>query len=133
MSTPVTIARWLVRVCGVLLVVLGLLFWLGDVRSLIPLHMLLGIVLVLALWALAYFGARAGINKGLVVGAVVLGLVTAWLGQAQDSLLPDPSVHWLIQVVHLVLGMAAIGLGESMALRIGRAESGALEGRVSQV
>ena len=131
--TPVNVARMLVRASGVLLVVLGLLFWLGDLRSLIPIHMLLGIVLVVSLWALAFLGARAGVSKGLVAGAVVVGLLTAWLGSAQSTLLPDPSVHWIIQVAHLVLGMAAIGLGEAIGARATRTESGALEGRVSQV
>lgn len=131
----VVIARWLVRVCGVLALILGLLFWLGDLggATLVNVHMLLGVVMVLALWVLAGLGARAGVSKGMVISAAVLGLVVAWFGQAQRGLVPDPGTHWVIQVIHLVLGMAAIGLGESLAARIGRAESGALEGRVSQV
>lgn len=134
MDTPLVVARWLVRVCGVLALVLGLLFWLGDLPgSLIGVHMLLGVVLVLALWALAALGARAGVSKGLVIAAVVWGLLTVWLGQAQTSLLPDFSVHWIVQVIHLAVGMGAIGLGESLAARTARASSGALEGRVSQI
>ena len=132
--TGLKVAQMLVRACGVLVLVLGLLFWLGDApRSLVPIHMLLGIVLVLALWWLAYMAARAGVGKGLVAAAVVIGLLTAYLGAAQGSLVPDPSVHWIIQVLHLLLGMAAIGLGEALAGRATRLGSGALEGRVSQV
>jgi uncharacterized protein YacL len=119
------VARLLVRACGVIVLVLGLLFWLGDApRSLVPIHMLLGIVLVLALWWLAYMGARAGVTKGLVATAAVIGLLTAYVGAAQGSMLPDPSVHWIIQVVHLILGMAAIGLGEALAGRAARLETG---------
>src|SRR5919199_1069851 len=118
------VARMLVRACGVVVLVLGLLFWLGDApRSLVPIHMLLGIVLVLALWWLAYLAARAGVSKGLVATAAVIGLLTAYLGAAQGSLLPDPSVHWIIQVLHLVLGMAAIGLGEALAGRAARLDT----------
>jgi uncharacterized protein YacL len=132
--TGLKVARMLVRACGVVVLVLGLLFWLGDApRSLVPIHMLLGIVLVLALWVLAYMGARVGVSKGLVVTAVVIGLLTAYIGAAQGSLLPDPSVHWIVQVVHLILGMAAIGVGEALAGRAARVESGAFERRVSQV
>src|SRR5438067_12391264 len=121
MKTPVTIARMLVRVCGVVLVVLGLLVWFGDApRGLVPVHILLGIVLVLALWALAFFGARAGVGRGLVAAAVVWGLLTVWLGQAQDSLLPDPSMHWIVQLLHLIVGMGAIGLGEAIGGRATR-------------
>jgi hypothetical protein len=113
-----------VRACGTLALVLGLLFWLGDLRSLIPIHMLLGIVLVLSLWALAFLGARVGVSKALVAVAVVVGLLTAWLGVSQTSLLPDPSVHWIVQVIHLLLGMAAIGLGEAIGGRTLRTETG---------
>jgi hypothetical protein len=125
MKTAVTVARMLVRVCGVVLIVLGLLFWFGDApRSLVPVHILLGIVLVLALWALAFLGARVGVARGLVAAAVVWGLLTVWLGQAQDALLPDPSVHWIVQVLHLIVGMGAIGLGEAIGARATRMETG---------
>jgi hypothetical protein len=124
--TALNVARMLVRACGVVVLILGLLFWLGDApRSLVPIHMLLGIVLVLALWWLAYMAARAGVSKGMVVGAVIIGLLTAYIGASQGSLLPDPSTHWIIQVVHLVLGMAAIGLGEALAGRAARTEAAA--------
>ena len=122
--TGLKVAQMLVRACGVLVLVLGLLFWLGDApRSLVPIHMLLGIILVLALWAVAYMAARAGVSKGLVAAAVVVGLVTAWLGATQTSLLPDPSVHWIVQVIHLALGMAAIGIGEAIGARAVRSEA----------
>lgn len=122
--TGLKVARMLVRACGVIVLVLGLLFWLGDApRSLVPIHMLLGIILVLALWWLAYLGARAGVSKGLVITAVVIGLLTAYIGASQDSLVPDPSMHWIIQVVHLVLGMAAIGVGEAIGGRAARGEA----------
>jgi hypothetical protein len=118
------VARMLVRACGVVVLVLGLLFWLGDApRSLVPIHMLLGIVLVLCLWWLAYMGARAGVSKGLVATAVVIGLLTVYVGAAQGSMLPDPSIHWIIQVLHLILGMAAIGLGEALAGRAARVDT----------
>jgi hypothetical protein len=123
--TPITVARMLVRACGVVLIVLGLLFWIGRVQTLIPVHMLLGIVLVLSLWALAFLGARAGVSKGLVAVAVVWGLLTVGLGQAQDSLLPDPSVHWIVQVLHLIVGVGAIGLGEAIGARAMRGARGA--------
>jgi uncharacterized membrane protein len=123
--TAVNVARMLVRACGVIVLVLGLLFWLGDApRSLVPIHMLLGIILVVCLWLLALMAARVGVSKGLVATAVVVGLLTAYVGAAQGSMLPDPGVHWIVQVVHLVLGMAAIGLGEALAGRAARGEAG---------
>jgi hypothetical protein len=40
----------LVRLCFVVLLVLGIAFWTGHGLSYIPLHMIVGIVLVVALW-----------------------------------------------------------------------------------
>src|ERR687885_1554993 len=117
MKTATTIVQMLVRLCGLALVTLGLLFWTGNARGLIPLHMLLGLVLVLALWILAGLAARAGAPIGLVALAVVWGLIVPALGLTQTQLLPG-SAHWVIQVLHLLVGLGAIGQAEALAARI---------------
>ena len=76
--------------------------------------MLLGLVLVLALWVLAGVAARAGVPAGRVVLAVVLGLVVIALGMTQRQLLVG-SAHWVIRVLHLLVGLWAMGLGERLA------------------
>ena len=48
MSMTVTISQWLVRITGVLLLILGLLFWTGDALNLVPVHMLLGVAAVVS-------------------------------------------------------------------------------------
>ena len=117
MKTATTIAQTLVRLCGLGLLTLGLLFWTGNARGLIPLHMLLGLVLVLALWTLAGLAARAGVPIGLVALAVAWGLIVPALGLTQGQLLPG-SAHWVIQVLHLLVGLGAIGQAEGLAARI---------------
>jgi len=117
MRTATTIVRTLIRLTGLVQVVLGVLFWTGNARGLIALHMLLGFVLVLSLWVMAALAARAGVQPGLVALAVVWGLVVPVLGLTQDRLLPG-SVHWLVQVLHLLVGLGAIGQGEALAARI---------------
>jgi hypothetical protein len=119
MQATLTIAQMLVRVTGVLLLVLGLLFWSGDALNLIPVHMLLGLILVLSLWLLAALASQAGVPLGMAAGAAVIGLITLVLGLTQDSLLPG-STHWVIQVLHLLVGMAAIGSGEMIGGRLRR-------------
>jgi len=116
----------LVRIAGPILIVLGLLFWTGNALTLIGLHMLLGLILVLALWTLALLAWRAGVNRGLVLVAIVWGLVVPILGITQNQLLPG-SAHWVIRVVHLLVGLAAIGLAEALARRIKQAETPALQ------
>lgn len=119
MRTTITVSRMLVRITGVLQLLGGLLLWTGNALSLIPLHMLLGLLLVLSLWLLAAVSSQAGIPVGLAAGAALIGLITLILGLTQDSLLPGPP-HWVIQVLHLVVGIAAVGSGEMIGGRLRR-------------
>jgi hypothetical protein len=123
MRTTATVAQMLVRACGLVLIVLGILFWTGNVLALVPVHMLLGLVLVLSLWVLAFIGLRAGAPVGQVVVAFVWGLVVPVLGLSQSSLVVG-GAHWLIQVLHLAVGVGAIGLAETLGARIRRARPG---------
>ena len=72
--------RMVTRLTGTIQIVLGALFWTGYALSLIPVHMLVGLILVLCLWALAGVAAGSGGNLGLVVLAFVWGaLVPCWV------------------------------------------------------
>ena len=48
--------------------------------------------------------------------ALVWGLITIILGMTQTQLLPG-SAHWVIRALHLVVGLVAMGLGETLAAR----------------
>jgi hypothetical protein len=120
MKTVTTVAHTLVRLTGLTAIVLGVLFWTGNARVLIPVHMLIGLVLVLSLWTLAFLAARAGVNRGLVTLAVIWGFIVPLLGLTQGQLLPG-DYHWVIKVVHLLVGMGAMGQGDGLAARIKRA------------
>jgi len=119
MKTATTVVQMLIRLCGVILIVLGVLFWTGSAQSLVSVHMLLGLVLVLALWVLAVLAARSGVAVGLVALAIVWGLVVLILGLTQTRLVLGPS-HWIIQVLHLLVGLGAIGIAESLGRQIKR-------------
>jgi hypothetical protein len=119
MQMTFTVAHMLVRITGVLSLILGLLFWTGDALNLIPIHMLLGVLMVLALWLLAAVASQLGTPIGMVAAAVVLGALLAWLGFSQLNLMPG-ATHWVIQVLHLILGMAAIGIAEIIGGRLQR-------------
>ena len=114
MRSTVTAIQMGIRVVGVVQLALGLAFWTGNLLGLVDLHQLLGILLVLAVWTLAALAARAGVSGGLVAGAIVLGLVVPIVGLTQRELLPG-SAHWLIQVLHLLLGLGLLGLAENLA------------------
>jgi hypothetical protein len=105
-----------VRALGVVQLALGILFWTGRALGLVDLHQLIGILLVLALWTLAALAHRAGVPGGLVAGAAVLGLIVPIVGLTQRELLPG-SAHWVIEVVHLLLGVGLLGAAENLATR----------------
>lgn len=117
MKTATTILQILVRIVGPIQIILGVLFWTGNAETLIPLHMLLGIILVLLLWALAVLGAIAKVSPGVVALALVWGLIVPILGVTQFRLLPG-SMHWIIQALHLLVGLVAIGLADTLARQI---------------
>lgn len=119
MRTATTAAQMTVRLLGVVLIILGVLFWIGTARNLIPVHMLLGVLLVLALWVLAGIGAKARVGVGLVLAAILWGLVTAGFGMAQASILPG-AAHWIIQLLHLAIGLVAMAFAEVIGGRIRR-------------
>ncbi len=120
MKTAVSTLQILVRVSGAIQIILGVLFWAGIALSLLPVHIFFGSVLVLGLWALAILAARAGVQPGLVALALIWGLVLPVVGLTQGQLLVGPE-HWIIQVVHLLLGIGAIGQAENLARRIRQA------------
>ena len=78
--------------------------------------MLTGILLVLALWVQSVLAARTGLGWTVVVVAFVWGLIVVALGMTQDSLLTG-DLHWLIKVLHLLVGLGAVGMAESLAVR----------------
>jgi hypothetical protein len=117
MKTATAVADTLLMLSGSILIVLGLLFWTDHALVLIPVHMLLGFVLVLSLWTLAAMAAGSGVHWGLVLLAIVCGFIVVTLGLTQTQLLPG-SAHWVIQILHLLIGLAAIGQGEALAARI---------------
>jgi hypothetical protein len=117
MKTATTVAQLLVRLTGLVQLVLGALFWTGNSLNLIPVHMLVGILLVLSLWVLAFLAARAGVTPGLIVLASVWGLIVPILGYNQTQLLIGDA-HWVIQVVHLLVGLGAIAQAEGLAAQI---------------
>jgi hypothetical protein len=112
-----TIAQMVVRVTFLVQVVLGIAFWTGHLLNLVTLHILAGILLVLGLWTLAALGARAGAPIPLVVVAVLWGALLPVFGLTQDMILVG-NLHWIIQVLHLLVGVAALGQAENLAARI---------------
>ena len=122
-TTTTKVALTVVRVTGAVQIVTGLLFWTGNALALLPVHLLSGVVLVLALWVLAVLAARAGVGAGRAALAGLWGALVVGLGLTQSQLLPGDA-HWVVQVVHLLVGLGAMGLAQNLATRTRRGRGG---------
>jgi hypothetical protein len=113
MPRPIAITRIVVLALGVIQLGLGIALWSGSLDQLKPLHMAIGSIFVIGLWVLAFLCARAGAKPVLVAFTVIWGLITPAIGFTQEKILPDGG-HWIIQVVHLIIGVVALGLADRL-------------------
>ena len=97
--------------------ILGLLLWSHRAANMVSLHMLLGLLVVATLWVIGIGQAFANSGSWLMAAcALIVGALVLVLGMIQSSLMVG-ELHWIIQVTHLVLGLAAIGIGHMAAAR----------------
>lgn len=129
MRKATTALLMVLRLTGLIQIVAGLFIWFGHSRALVPAHSVIGSLFVLDLWILGIVALFELPSRGFALFTLVWGGFVLWLGMAQMSLLPGSS-HWIIRVVHLLVGLAAMGFGESLAgrvKRLGNAEPAAPE------
>ncbi|ABC22608.1 hypothetical protein [Rhodospirillum rubrum] len=114
----VSVAKNVVRGSGVLALCLGALFVFAPGLVPIHAHMTLGVLLILALWVLAFLG-RTGAPRAAVLAAIA-GLLLPVLGILQLQVDLGGGL-WLVQTAHVVVALGAMGLAEVLAKRGGRA------------
>ena len=110
------ITQIVARVILLVQVVLGVIVWTGHGDSLVPVHTLVGLLLVLDLWAAIALGLRAGVPIGLAILALVWSVGMPVFGLVQTKLLTG-DLHVIIEVLHLIVGVAAVGLVEALTRR----------------
>jgi hypothetical protein len=113
MRTTTSISLWIVRVAGTVQLVLGTLFWTGRAYTYVPLHIVSGAVIVLTLWTLAVLALVARTRRGLAVFGLLWGLALPALGMRQATLLVGP-MHWIVRVIHLLMGFSAMGVAGTL-------------------
>jgi hypothetical protein len=129
MSKVAVGALFVLRIAGVLALVLGLAFWSGNLLQLQRVHMALGLLAVLTLWTLSGYGFARTELRGWSAALVVLGLAVVALGVTQTGLLPGES-HWVVRVIHLLLGVGAVAQGDRLARRLrGAGQRSAAQGQ----
>lgn len=111
------------RVAVLINLILGILFWTGNADSLVIVHIILGFLAVISLFTIGIVqGVRKGGSFPLALATFVVGFLLAFIGLFQTRW-DLGSNQWIIQVIHLLLGLAAIGLGEMIAGRYRRLQA----------
>ena len=105
------------RLLGVIQILVGLAMWFGYFRSALRFHTVVGSLFVLVLWILALIALFYLPRRGLAYFALIWGAFVLWFGMAQTTMLVGQG-HWAIQLAHLIVGLAAIGLVDSLGRAI---------------
>ena len=114
MSVATLVLRWVVRLTGLLQLALGLAFWSGNLLQLVNFHILDGFVFAFALLAIVVLAAFARVGLGPVLVGLACVLVVPVLGVTQVQILPG-DLHWIVRVVHLLVGVGAIAFTDRLA------------------
>lgn len=118
----IRISSVVLSLSGLFALILGLLSWTHRASNLGPLHMLLGLLVVVTLCVIGIGQVFASSGSWLMAAcAVIIGALVLILGMIQTSLMVG-ELHWIIQVIHLLLGLSAIGIGHMAAARDRRAQ-----------
>ncbi|MGI9057935.1 MAG: hypothetical protein ACR2H5_05110 [Ktedonobacteraceae bacterium] len=102
-------------VAGLGALTLGLLFWIANI-DLLNIHMLLGLIVALTLLVMSIIAVSTrGMRIWGIVG-IVYAVIVPIFGLRQATLLIG-DLHWLIQVLHILVGIGAIVLTGMMGTR----------------
>ena len=114
----------LMRIGAGVQVVVGLGLWNGRWYSLVDMHRTVGVIYVVLLWVLAIIALVQRRSVKLALFGIAWGFVIAALGFAQQGILIGDQ-HWIVRVVHLIVGLAAMPIAERLAPRPIRSVAGA--------
>ncbi len=116
------VLRLVILVTGIFQVLLGVVLWTGHARQLVPLHMAVGLLFVLALLIQSFRAFAAGASRGFAsfLALWVAGVLV--FGMTQAAILPGP-LHWVVRVLHLLVGGLAMGFARTLGARVGEARA----------
>ena len=118
--SSVFVTQIVARVIAVVQVTLGIVVWTGHGDSLIPVHIAVGLLLVVDLWAAVALGLRLGAPTVLAILALVWSVGMPVFGLVQAKILTG-DIHVAVEIVHLAVGITAVGLVEGLARSTRRA------------
>jgi hypothetical protein len=121
MTSLVTALRWIARLDFLVALILGILLWTGSTGYL-RIHILTGFIMTITLLLIGLMGFFARIKPVLPIVAIVWAILLPYVGFAQLKVMPGASFI-TIQIVHLLIGICAIGVVEACGANITRSVS----------
>jgi hypothetical protein len=120
----IRVASIVLSFAGLLALILGFLVWIGTGLNLVQMHMLLGLLAVGALWVIGIGQAfSTGGSWVIAACALLVGGTLMFIGMTQASLMVG-AFHWVIELIHLALGLLVIGIGHIGAARYRKTATG---------
>ena len=107
----------LMRIGAGVQVVVGLGLWNGRWYSLVDMHRTVGVIYVVLLWVLAILALVQRRSAKVAAFGILWGFVIAMLGFTQQRFLIG-DLHWIVRVIHLIIGLAAMPIAEQLAPKI---------------
>lgn len=114
MQKLVSIVTMLARLLGAVQILGGLAMWFGFATGAVAFHTAVGSLFVLLMWVVALIALFFLSKRAIPIFTLLWGGFVLWFGMAQTTLLVG-SGHWVVRLAHLLVGVAAIGLVESLS------------------
>ena len=127
MTTILKGTSMIVRVAVLVVLILGVSFWLNWINTdtnpvLLDIHEIAGMLIGLGLLLVGIILIAWGGNASLGMVSIILAALLPIVGMGQANWLAgDSDPHWLIQLLHLALGLVAFSLVEIGGSRAQRA------------
>lgn len=115
--TAILVLTWIVRVAGIVQILLGLSIWIGPGLPYTWLHIQTGVLIVAGLWILAVLALIVRGRPALAGFALLWGLALPAFGMVQSEILVG-EWHWIVRVVHLLMGLIALGTADALAKHV---------------
>jgi hypothetical protein len=115
----IKLLQWFARIAGLGALALGITFLFGNTAAPLSLHMTLGGIVALVLATLALWALIDRVRIPAAIAALVWAAATVYIGTVQDWWV-GAGGHRVIQIVHPLLGIGAMGLAEMLAAAVTR-------------
>jgi len=102
------ILQIIVGLAGLCALVLGLVIWIANI-DLTDIHMLFGLLVTLGLLVMSIIALTAPGLRIWGFAGIVYAIILLIFGESQSNILAG-NLHWLIQVLHTLVGIGALVL-----------------------